>query len=125
MIPHFETAIGVVDGINTIFFTSLPYLPGTTAVFLNGLLLEPTLVDGWLEIAPGLGQFQMKEPPRTTDVVRVYYLDQMDIIVVQEVCEITGILEEEEPMLGVLEEEESVEGAVEEFEELEGIVELC
>ena len=32
-----EEATGAVDGVNVLFATAVPYVPGTITVFLNGL----------------------------------------------------------------------------------------
>ena len=45
-IPRFEVPVGAVDGANTVYTTSVPYQAGSTAVFLNGLLLRPDLAAG-------------------------------------------------------------------------------
>ena len=78
-LPHFEVPSGVIDGVNLVFNVSQPYKPGTTAVFLNGLLLRPDYTDGWTESNPATGEVTLKEPPRVTkitpDVVQVFYID--------------------------------------------------
>lgn len=77
--PHFEVATGPIDGVNLVFNVSMPYRPGTTAVFLNGLLLRADYTDGWTESDPLTGEVTLKEPPRVTkvtpDVVQVFFLD--------------------------------------------------
>lgn len=78
-LPHFEVPAGAIDGVNVVFTVSVPYRPGSTAVFLNGLLLRADYTDGWLESDPVLGEVTLKEPPRVTkitpDVVQIFYLD--------------------------------------------------
>lgn len=78
-LPHFEVPVGVIDGANVVFNVSQPYKPGTTAVFLNGLLLRADYPDGWTESDPATGEVTLKEPPRETkvtpDVVQVFYID--------------------------------------------------
>jgi hypothetical protein len=78
-LPHFEVPVGVIDGVNVVFNVSQPYKPGTTAVFLNGLLLRADYPDGWTESDPATGEVTLKEPPRVTkitpDVVQVFYID--------------------------------------------------
>lgn len=78
-LPHFEVPAGVIDGVNVVFTVSMPYRPGSTAVFLNGLLLRADYTDGWIESDPTTGEVTLKEPPRVTkitpDVVQVFFLD--------------------------------------------------
>jgi hypothetical protein len=78
--PRFEVPAGAVDGVNTVYTVSMPYSAGTTAVFLNGLLQERNLMDGWYETNPGAGIITMKEAPRAigcnADVVQVFFLDR-------------------------------------------------
>ena len=70
--PKIETLQGAANGVNTIFKTSSSYRPGSVQVFLNGLLGERTLVDGWTEL--GLKSIQLNEPPDTGDVLQAYYI---------------------------------------------------
>lgn len=76
LIPLFktETPAGALNGLNAVFVTALPYVPGTVQVWVNGQLKEPGLEDGWLEL--GGSSIQLNEAPRTTDVVRVMYCPQ-------------------------------------------------
>jgi hypothetical protein len=78
-IPHFEVPTGAIDGVNTSFQVSVPYQPGSTAVFLNGLLQERSLEDGWYETDPLAGEIVLKEAPRPgvvgPDVLQVFFLD--------------------------------------------------
>jgi len=60
-----------VDGVNTLFTTSLPYEAGSLQVYINGQLKEPSLVDGWVEM--GGVNVTLSEAPKTGDIVRVQY----------------------------------------------------
>lgn len=67
-----EDAIGVVDGANQDFQTTLPYIAGTLFVFFNGQLQNDTDPDfGWSET--GITMFRMTKPPLVGDLLRVYY----------------------------------------------------
>jgi len=114
MVPRVETALGAINGVNTSFFSLVPYTPGTTAVFLNGDLLEPLLDNGWLETSAALGLFTMKEAPRTGDVVRIYYLDTTagGVIVLEEVCGIVGVLVEVDELDGLLADTDQLQGSI-------------
>ena len=74
--PKFETASGSVNGINRVFSVSLDYRPGSIQVFLNGLLLQKDLVDGWVEL--GNKKIRLHEAPKDSgpnpDIVVIYYI---------------------------------------------------
>jgi hypothetical protein len=63
-----------------IFVVSMPYGPGTTAVFINGMLMERSLDDGWHETDPDAGIVTLKEAPRGTgngpDVIQIFFIDR-------------------------------------------------
>jgi len=77
--PRFEVPSGTIDGSNVVFAVSRPYGPGTTAVFINGQLMEKSLDDGWFETDPTSGTVTLKEAPRSTgecpDVIQIFFLD--------------------------------------------------
>lgn len=95
-IPRFEVPSGVVNGSNLVFTVSQPYMPGSTAVFVNGLLQEKTLDDGWLETDPATGTITLKEAPRSVgtfpDVLQVFYLDTSPALPDTEVSSMSGTL---------------------------------
>lgn len=106
-LPRFEVPSGAIDGVNTVFYVSVPYRPGTTAVFLNGLLLRADYSDGWTETDPTTGEVTLKEPPRVTkitpDVVQVFFIDTSpDILEAVIVERLTGRLRETEELAGHL-----------------------
>lgn len=98
-IPRFEVPAGAVDGINTVFTTSQPYSPGSTAVFNNGLLMERNLDDGWFETDPAAGVITLKEAPSGSpagfpDVIQVFYLDTSPALPETEVTPLFGRIRE-------------------------------
>lgn len=72
MRPIIEPMLGSVNGINTLFRTSAPYVPGTIIVFLNGQAKSGFLDDGWVEL--GGDKVRLLEAPLTDDVVSAYYI---------------------------------------------------
>ena len=68
-----ETPAGAIDGVNTTFTTTRPYVAGTLMVFVNGILQAPT--DDYAESPPTV--FTMVSAPSSgggyTDKVRVAY----------------------------------------------------
>lgn len=74
MILGFKTALGVVNGINTVFETGERYVAGTLQVWVGGFLLEPSGAQGWQEL--NSTSFQLTQAPIIGQVVRVYYRTQ-------------------------------------------------
>lgn len=127
-LPHFEVAQGVIDGANVIFTVSQAYKPGTTAVFLNGLLLRADYPDGWTESNPATGEITLKEPPRVTkitpDVVQVFYIDlSPDVLEAVIVCRLEGRLTASDAMEGHLLPSDTLRGSVDVSGGLEGFLE--
>lgn len=67
----FRNLTGLVDGVNTVFQTPVPYVPGSVRVFLNGQLKRSDLGDGWVEL--GYDKVQLNFAPEVSDVVQVYF----------------------------------------------------
>jgi hypothetical protein len=91
-IPRFEVAIGVSDGVNLLFYTPTPYLPGSVAVFLNGQLKRADFMDGWVESNPVTGEVTLLIAPlggMPPDVVQIFYLDTSVPVAVLPEAEIT------------------------------------
>lgn len=127
-LPHFEVPLGVIDGVNLVFNVSQAYKPGTTAVFLNGLLLRADYDDGWTESDPATGEITLKEPPRVTkitpDVVQVFYIDlSPDVLEAIIVCRLEGRLTALEAMEGRLLPSQTFRGSVDVSGGLAGFLE--
>lgn len=91
--------------MNAVFTTTVPYIAGTLAVYLNGQLKRQDLDDGWLETSPGTGVFTMKEVPLAGDVVQCFYLalPASGSLIVQElVCPLVGRISPDPRLIGVL-----------------------
>lgn len=74
-LPIIERLSGAVDGVNTIFETSVSYVPGSLRVFSNGLLGMRTLDDGWTEL--GGRRVRLNIAPLAVngeDVLQAYFL---------------------------------------------------
>lgn len=103
---RFEVPSGAINGINVVFNVSSPYVPGSTAVWINGVLLEQTLDDGWLESNPATGEVTLKEAPRGSgacpDVIQVFYKDTSADIPDTVITEIFGTIEVEAGLTGLL-----------------------
>jgi hypothetical protein len=107
--PRFEVPAGTIDGVNTVFTVSLAYLPGSTAVWLNGVLLEPSLVDGWTESNPAAGEITLKEAPQSSgpcpDVLQVFFKDTLPDPAETVIDQICGTIVEEVSVRGCLVED--------------------
>lgn len=66
-----ETVTGSVNGSNTSFTTTSPYMAGTLEVFINGLRQARTT--HVTESSPTTGVFTLDVAPQTSDVLRVNY----------------------------------------------------
>lgn len=87
--PRFESAFGLIDGVNTTFTVSVPYRAMSTAVFINGQLKKPTNSDGWIESSPGTGEVELLEAPLVGDQVQVFFIDTSPYTVEEQVTQIT------------------------------------
>lgn len=58
-----EPVSGSVDGVNRVFSTPTYYRAGSLVVFLNGQQLKRQLDNGWVELDPNAGTFEMKLAP--------------------------------------------------------------
>lgn len=121
-LPRFEVATGAIDGANTIFFVSTPYLPGTLAAFLNGQLKRADYNDGWLEAGPIAGRFDLKQPPETGDVVQAFFIDTSPVMVGEEVTAIQGTISDLDTISGLISAPVSILGAVDAPFEMSGVV---
>jgi hypothetical protein len=114
--PRIEDAIGVIDGVNKDFTTSLDYTAGTLNVWVNGVLVRQQDDDGWNET--GANSFSMKEAPRLGDTLRVFYLDTLAVLdniedivaTIEPIQDLNGYLTETEYILASIAVEETVEG---------------
>ena len=86
--PRFEVPVGAIDGSNRVFKVSVSYLPGRTAVWLNGIKVRKDLEDGWIESNPGIGEVTLNEAPRPQftpdgscpDVLEIFFIDTSPVL---------------------------------------------
>lgn len=72
---HMEDASGIINGFNDIFYTSLPYTPGTLFIYLDGIVRVSVDDDGWIESDPLAGEFQMRSVPMSGSRIFVRYIE--------------------------------------------------
>jgi len=66
-----EIPIGEINGINSTFFTSLPYESDSLYVFVGGIIYGKSFV---VEISST--EFQTTTPPRSKEDLTVRYIEQ-------------------------------------------------
>jgi len=128
-VPRFEVPTGVVDGVNKTFYVSVPYVPGTTAVFLNGQLKRHDWDDGWVETDPWTGRIDLKEAPRVgsglpytcCDIVQVFFLDTSPVDESSEITPLHGRIEADVSLQGLL-SEAALLGMIGDMGELAGVI---
>ena len=103
----------------------MPYQPGSSAVFVNGLLQERSLDDGWVESDPGAGEITLKEAPQGTptgfpDVLQMFFIDTSPDLPEVVLYRLHGRLRESETLDGRLVALGHLRGAVSELEGLSG-----
>lgn len=71
MLHIFEFPTGKIDGINKIFRLKNNYKKYSLHVFLNGVLINENLEEGWFTTTSN--KFVLLEAPLEGDIVGVYY----------------------------------------------------
>lgn len=133
--PRYEVLSGTIDGANTSFTVSIPYQAGSSAVFINGVLMRLDLDDGWIETDPAAGLVNLKEAPRVgpsgdgcPDVLQMFFLDTSPAQLEQVTSTLVGTIEPHGDLTGSLSPEVTLVGALE-TPSLEGMlasqVNLC
>jgi hypothetical protein len=117
MPPRFEVLSGAVNGVNLVFFASTAYKPGTTAVYLNGQLLNPAAPSpSWLETSPSTGEVTfdpVRYIPLTGDVVQMFFLDLVEENLIEEITTLFGVVfDAEADLVGLLSTPEDILGEV-------------
>lgn len=69
----YERATGVTNGVNTTFSVSTAYETGSVRLWVNGILIRPADDDGFDEVPPT--GIETREPPRSSDILTVRYLE--------------------------------------------------
>lgn len=110
--PRFETPTGVTDKTNVDFYVSRPYANGSTAVFLNGVLMERTFDDGWIELDPETGLIRLKEAPFPFDTLQIFYLDRSPPLPETVVYRLKGRIKTSTPISGKVHMTQSVTGRI-------------
>lgn len=68
-----DIATGTTDGVNKTFYTALPYISGTLAVYRNGLVVAAAQDDGFIETSFLFRRFDMKIAPQDGDLIQALY----------------------------------------------------
>lgn len=77
-----DTLTGVVDGVNTVFVTTFPFVFGTVFVYLNGRLKDPVLDDGFIVTFPNTVTLKQAPlaGPSGPDTVEVEYRPDSSVV---------------------------------------------
>lgn len=114
MIPRMEPLSGIVNGVNRLFLSSVPYTPLTTTVFVRGLARVRLDEDGWVEQSPALGEVLLNEAPLPGDnQPLILYLDTTPVALETEVSTMTGTLSAVDRISGTLSAVDTLTGALE------------
>jgi hypothetical protein len=92
--PHFEVPAGAIDGANVVFTTSVAYQAGSTVIFVNGLLRQRTLDDGWIETDSIHGIVTLKIPPIGGDTIQIFFTDTLASPDAVELTALAGAIED-------------------------------
>lgn len=126
--PRFEVPSGTIDGANTVFTVSMPYGPGSTAVFINGQLMEQSLDDGWFETDPGTGTVTLKEAPRSSgacpDVIQIFFLNTDAPLPETQIFKLKGYIRCPVPLRGMLTDAQVIRGTIDSTRKISGRVDL-
>jgi len=121
-IPY-EALTGTIDGVNRVFFFSVPYTPGTAAIFLNGQLLTHPSGNPWTETDPSTGEVTLDVgcEPLAGDVVAGVAIDTAEPNEV-EITEITGSIDALGNVGGVLDVQDDAVGDIDAVACIGGLV---
>lgn len=103
-------ARGAIDGVNTVFSTGEPYVPGSTAYILNGRIHNRLLARGadndygYVELSADAGTIQVDNPPAIDDVVQIFYWDRK-VAPTPEITRLAGVVTTGQQVQGVAREQ--------------------
>jgi hypothetical protein len=103
-------AQGVIDGVNTVFATGVPYVPRSTAYVLNGRIHSLSLPRGpdnpfgYIELSPDSGTIQVDNPPDVDDVVQIFFWDRV-VTPPPPITQLAGVVNAKGRLTGVARED--------------------
>ena len=96
-------AQGLINGVNKIFSTGVPYVPGSTAYILNGRIHNRLGIDsdyGFAETNPDSGEITVDVAPLTDDVVQIFFWDRL-VTPTPPISHLTGVVKAGPDLTGV------------------------
>jgi hypothetical protein len=102
-------AQGLINGVNKVFATGEPYVPGTTAYILNGRIHNKALARGpendygYIELDPDAGTIEVDNAPLVDDVVQIFYWSRV-VVPAPPIDRLTGVVHVGARMQGVVRE---------------------
>jgi hypothetical protein len=122
--PQFESLLGTIDSVNTVFTTPTPYTAGTLAVYMNGQLQMHHAGNPWTETDPSSGAVTLTFAPEPGDTVAAFYLDTTPIVPETEIEVLEGTINEVDDITGELVATADLAGSIEEVETLAGVLDF-
>ena len=89
ILVEIETPVGAIDGTNTTFVISRPYIPGSVRLFWDGLIRLEDNDDGVIETDPTTGTVDLREAPIVGDTLKIFYQYQLvdnPILEIDDLC---------------------------------------
>lgn len=129
--PIFQVLSGTINGVNDTFFFSVPYTPGTVALYYNGQLLLHGGGNPWIESNPATGEVRIIDaqliPIATSgghpgEVLAGFALDTTTEAETVEISELQGNIVTRRALSGVISADALV-GAIEGLGQLSGLLE--
>lgn len=117
-------ARGAADGVNVLFYTPEPYVPGSVAYILNGKVYSqfvprgPSNPFGFVESRPDFGEVQVDFAPHVGDVVQLLFWDRRPTLTAS-IQDVAVVVETQRSMIGVVADKEvdQITGVLQERDE--------
>lgn len=99
-------AQGLINGVNKVFSTGIPYVLGSTAYILNGRIHNraipggPDYEYGFTETNPDAGEITVDIAPLTDDVVQIFFWDRL-VTPAPPITQLTGVVQTSTSLTGV------------------------
>jgi len=94
-------AQGLVDGSNRTFATGEPYVAGSVALIVNGLVFNQLTLGTFTELSPDAGTVLLAVAPTIGSVVQLLYTNRK-VVPLPEVTRLAGVVDEPNAAVGVV-----------------------
>jgi hypothetical protein len=100
-IARIVLAQGLVNGSNRVFATGEPYVAGSVALIVNGLVFNQLTPGTFTELSPEAGTIEAVTAPVIGDVVQLLYTNRK-IVAPPAVTRLAGVVDEPNKATGVV-----------------------